>query len=164
MMQRKNLLEIQRKAIEKARRDIIKELSLRRREAPFLVWFFSIVGFYGARLFVVLFPNTNFMVFGYHIHHLYYGVVLVLLAGSLALTFKGVRLGRLSAIFYGLGLGIIMDELGLFLTEGNYWAEVSYIVFFTFLALSAIMLFFWDFWTSGYGKQIRKKLGKIFMD
>ncbi len=146
--------------IEIAKKEIMKELSHRRREVPFLVWFFSIIGFYGARLFVLIFPEVNLIISEFHIHHFYYGVILIVLAGALALTFKGIRLARSSAILYGLGLGITFDEIGLFLTEGNYWADITYVIFYTFLALSLVLFFLWDFGTSSYGKNLRKKMRK----
>ena len=32
-----------------------------------------------------------------------------------------------AAILYGGGLGLLIDEMGLLLTWGNYWAKQSYV-------------------------------------
>jgi len=72
---------------------------------------------------------------GYHIHHFYYGIILLIVSNWLALIhyknlykrfFKGV-----ASIFFGGGLGLVIDEFGLLLTmefglKGNYWAPQSY--------------------------------------
>ncbi len=139
------MASINRKVIEQAKKEILKEVSLRRREAPFLVWLFSIIGFYVARFFVILFPDFKLIVFGYHIHHFYYGVVLLAISGSLAITFKGIKMVRVSCILYGLGLGIIFDEIGFFLSGGDYWSEITFIIFYSFLATSIMLYFLWDF-------------------
>lgn len=72
---------------------------------------------------------------GYHIHHFYYGILLLILSNWMALikykrlykrVFKGV-----ASIMFGGGLGLVVDEFGLLLTmefgiRGNYWAPQSY--------------------------------------
>jgi len=39
------------------------------------------------------------------------------------------RLDRAYALVYGLGLGLIGDEVGLLLTFGNYYSELTYQIF-----------------------------------
>ena len=131
--------------LEEVRKEILKELSLRRRWATFLVWSSALIGFLVSRIFVILFPETHLIVFGYHIHHFYYGLVLILLAGAISITYRGLLLVRLSCVLYGLGLGILIDELGLLLTWGNYWAEVTYTIFAVFTILSIALMFLPDF-------------------
>lgn len=72
---------------------------------------------------------------GYHIHHFYWGILLLISSSWLALVrykrlhrriFKGI-----ASIIFGGGLGLITDEFGLLLTmefgiKGNYWAPQSY--------------------------------------
>ena len=83
---------------------------------------------------------------GYHIHHFYYGILLLIASNWLALI-RYKRLYRriskvLASILFGGGLGLVTDEFGLLLTmefgiKGNYWAPQSYyaigIVFFIFV-------------------------------
>jgi hypothetical protein len=54
-----------------------------------------------------------------HIAHMLWGGLLMLAAISLALTFLGERVQKLSALLGGLGFGIFIDELGKFLTRDN---------------------------------------------
>jgi len=72
---------------------------------------------------------------GYHIHHFYWGILLLISSSWLALirykrmhrrVFKGI-----ASIMFGGGLGLVTDEFGLLLTmefgiKGNYWAPQSY--------------------------------------
>jgi len=72
---------------------------------------------------------------GYHIHHFYYGILLLIFSNWMSLIryrrlhrriFKGV-----ASIMFGGGLGLVVDEFGLLLTmefgiKGNYWAPQSY--------------------------------------
>jgi len=72
---------------------------------------------------------------GYHIHHFYYGILLLIFSNWLTL----IRYKRLykrifkvvASIMFGGGLGLVTDEFGLLLTmefgiKGNYWAPQSY--------------------------------------
>jgi len=72
---------------------------------------------------------------GYHIHHFYYGILLLIFSNWMSLIryrrlhrriFKGI-----ASIMFGGGLGLVADEFGLLLTmefgiKGNYWAAQSY--------------------------------------
>ncbi len=62
---------------------------------------------------------------GLHVHHLVFGIVLILLAGflSFALQPDGMLLNLL-AIAFGIGAGLTLDEYALWLyLEDVYWAE-----------------------------------------
>jgi len=72
---------------------------------------------------------------GYHIHHFYYGILLLIFSNWLTLI-RYKRLYRrifrvVTSIMFGGGLGLVTDEFGLLLTmefgiKGNYWAPQSY--------------------------------------
>jgi len=67
---------------------------------------------------------------GIHFHHFWYGIGMVALTGWLAIVGKRTdRLDRAYALVYGLGLGLIGDEVGLLLTFGNYYSELIYQIF-----------------------------------
>src|SRR5947199_9334121 len=83
-----------------------------------------------ARLFVAVEARCTqacpvIRVHGFHIHHLYYGVRL-LLASSTIMVFAGdVRTRWDSALVVGAGLGLIADEVGLLVLRVPYWATAS---------------------------------------
>lgn len=88
---------------------------------------------------------------GYHIHHFYYGILLLILSNWMSLIryrklyrrlFKGI-----TSIMFGGGLGLLVDEFGLLLTmefglKGNYWAPQSYYAIVVTTSIFVLFLFF----------------------
>jgi hypothetical protein len=61
---------------------------------------------------------------GLHVHHLVFGIVLMLLAGFLLALQLGSPWLELSAAAFGIGAGLTLDEYALWLhLEDVYWAE-----------------------------------------
>lgn len=53
---------------------------------------------------------------GLHVHHFTYGVFILFIAGYLALSFPGAQRARFwIAMLHGFGLGLAMDEFGMWL-------------------------------------------------
>ena len=64
---------------------------------------------------------------GYHVHHLNYGIFILAFAGVLALFFQNARNRLKIGIIYGIGLGLTLDEFGMwFKLENDYWTRLSY--------------------------------------
>ncbi len=64
-------------------------------------------------------PFQNIEGAGLHIHHVVPGLVLLLLAGVLALTQEARRLG---AVLFGVGAALVLDEFALVLNLADvYW-------------------------------------------
>ena len=82
-------------------------------------------GFFAARLFAVQNPNVVVVQGGIHFHHFWYGLGMVTLAGWLGIAFNRSRLVRTYAIIFGLGAGLIGDEVGLLLTLGDYQSSLT---------------------------------------
>jgi hypothetical protein len=118
----------------------------RKKVTPVIVMFSFILSFAIARITVTLFPDFRVIWNQYHIHHFYYGIALIGIAGWVLLVSDKVRLHRLSAVLYGIGLGLLTDEIGLLLTCSsdaftcNYYARQSYdiAVILVLLFLNAI--------------------------
>ncbi len=86
---------------------------------------------------------------GYHIHHFYYGILLLIVSNWMSLIrhrklhrrlFKGIN-----SIMFGGGLGLVVDEFGLLLTmefglKGNYWAPQSYYAIVTVVSVFVLFL------------------------
>jgi hypothetical protein len=85
-----------------------------------------------------------------HVHHLVFGILILLLVGWLWLIQVGTgiegtsrRWSRLTAIFYGVGSALTLDEFALWFNLADvYWARAgresidAVILFFTALSLS----------------------------
>lgn len=61
---------------------------------------------------------------GTHIHHLVWGILLLLLTGYLALAFNPDRFRNELAVLFGIGAALTLDEFALWLTlKDVYWAK-----------------------------------------
>lgn len=79
---------------------------------------------------------------GFHIHHFWYGIILLAVGGWLGISSDDERIVRLAAVLYGAGGGLIGDEVGLLLTFGNYTTGITYTIVVIFLAfVSTVILF-----------------------
>lgn len=87
-------------------------------------------------------PINEIWISGYHIHHFFFGFGALALAGWL-LLFYGQRSRAGIAALYGAGLGILVDEVGMLLTEGDYFAGSTYFVAIMLLSL-LLAGFYWD--------------------
>jgi len=104
---------------------IFAPLSINRRGLSFLGTMGFLTGFFGARLFAVQNPNVVVMQGGIHFHHFWYGLGMVTLAGWLGIAFNRPRLVRTYAVIFGLGAGLIGDEVGLLLIFGDYQSSLT---------------------------------------
>ena len=77
----------------------------------------SILAILSGRLYVGLVGNLNYSFLGYQLHHFYYGLSLLILAGILKIKSKVPESVLLFII--GLGLGYISDEFDLLLSIGR---------------------------------------------
>jgi hypothetical protein len=101
----------------------------------------SFVGsFIIARAFTTLSSKTVIVTGGIHIHHFWYGLIMLAVGGWLGISYHDERIDRLAAILFGAGGGIIGDETGLILTMEDYWTMLTYTVVITFLAIISITI------------------------
>jgi hypothetical protein len=88
---------------------------------------------------------------GTHIHHLVWGILLVLTMGYLGLSFDlGTPWVELVVIVFGIGMGLTLDEFALWLNlKDVYWQEQgrqsidAVVVTTTLLVISLLGLQFW---------------------
>ena len=92
--------------------------------------------------------GRNIILFGYHIHHFYFGILMIAIAGWFAITESGFESKEKLAAFYGIGLGLLMDEIGLLLTWGDYYSSLTYILSIILLGIFLNIIFFPYFWKS----------------
>lgn len=146
-----------------------REFATRGRDARFLIWVSFLLAFLWARTWVTVIgkhaPVLTFegqfeighriVIFGYHPHHIATGVFLLAVAGWMGIFFAGKQIRRVAGVLYGIGLGLVVDEIG-FIVEGinpyqDDWAEVFVlVVVLGSLLLSAI--YFPGFWRGLEGR------------
>jgi hypothetical protein len=88
-----------------------------------------VASFFGARLFATLNPTVTVVRGGIHFHHFWYGLAMVVSTGWLGISLSDQRWHRDLAIIFGLGAGLIGDEVGLLLTFGDYTSNLTEIFF-----------------------------------
>ncbi|HKL17069.1 MAG TPA: hypothetical protein VJ900_01795 [Patescibacteria group bacterium] len=140
----------------------------KEKKTPFLIAAAYLVSFITIRLLVVIagaantpfaqtinenLPEVNFAIgrnivlFGYHIHHFYFGIILIAIAGWLSIVEdNSEKENDKLAIIYGVGLGLFMDEVGLLLTWGDYYSGLSYLLSIFLLGVFLNILYFPSFW------------------
>ncbi len=71
-----------------------------RHGLTFIATLAFVVSFFGSRLFATLFPTTVVMQGGIHLHHFWYGIALISVAGWMGIAWRNERLYRLYALTY----------------------------------------------------------------
>lgn len=105
----------------------------------------SVVSIFAVRLYLYIAGYPQIGHGNYHIAHMLWGGLLMLIAFVLALEFFGRRLMALVAIVSGLGFGIFIDEIGKFITrDNNYFFQPSIGIIYATLMLVYIMSLFLD--------------------
>jgi len=97
-----------------------------------IVLFSFLLTFILARVVVFLImsrrlPDLYLHLGGTHIHHLNYGIFLLVGVGAyLLLGWPGGRQKKLAAAIYGVGVGLTFDEFGMWVRlGGSYWQRAS---------------------------------------
>jgi hypothetical protein len=95
-----------------------------------------------ARTFTALSPHVILSPSGLHVHHFWFGIIMLAAGGWLGISYNDPRVDRLAAIIFGAGGGLIGDEAGILLTlkSNNYWAGASYTFIIIFLASASILV------------------------
>ncbi len=62
---------------------------------------------------------------GFRFHHMYYGFVIALVSAGVLFYAQDIRTRWDSALILGIGVGLIVDEIGLLILKLSYWNIVS---------------------------------------
>lgn len=81
----------------------------------FPIAFAFLLTFSGTRILNAFAPDFYIFWFGIHAHHFTYGFFILAVAGYLALIHSGPRAKYLISLLHGFGLGLAMDEFGMWL-------------------------------------------------
>ena len=128
-----------------------REPHLRRETAHQLARFALasfIVTFILARIFVFLImaklmPNLYCFVQGTHVHHLNYGIFLLSAVGGYSVFRRPTgRAAEITALLYGVAMGLTFDEFGMWLhLGGSYWQRASVDAVIVVAALFGLVAF-----------------------
>ncbi|MCK8827347.1 hypothetical protein MWH25_06270 [Natroniella acetigena] len=97
--------------------------------------------------------GRNIILFGHHIHHFYFGIFLIAFAGWVSLVGFSFLTRKQTALLYGTGLGLFMDEIGLLLTWGDYYSSLTYLLSLFLIGVFLNIIFFPYFW-----KEVRNNI------
>ena len=106
-----------------------------------------------ARLFVAVEARCTqscpvIRVQGFHIHHLYYGVLLLLASSTIMVFATDIRTRWDTALIFGAGVGLVADEIGLLIFRAQYWALIS-LATIAAAGLSLYLATVYKVWTVG---------------
>ncbi len=123
---------------------LYQDILRRNKQTPFVIFVSFILSFAAARLVVRFGPETLRLIINtYHVHHFYYGFILLAVANWIALTTDRKHMEQFAAVLFGVGLGLFIDEFGLLLTcttsalECDYWGRQS---FDAFMLIGGVLL------------------------
>ena len=89
-------------------------------------------------------PNMYFFLKGTHVHHLNYGIFLLAAVAGYAIFRRPVgRAADITALVYGVAMGLTFDEFGMWLhLGGSYWQRASVDAVIVVAALIGLVGFF----------------------
>ena len=124
------------------------ELKITREEKPasranlsVLALISFLASFIIARAFTTINPDVFLGAGGFHIHHFWYGIIMLAIGGWLGISYNEERITRIAAVIYGAGGGLIGDEAGL-LVGASYWTGITYTIVVVFLVFFSTFILF----------------------
>lgn len=100
-----------------------------------------------ARMFTTFYPEVVVAGGGIHFHHFWYGLGMILIAGWLGIASWRPELDRAYAVVFGIGSGLVGDEVGLLLTFGDYHSLLTFEVAVGAVALASIAILAMTYWS-----------------
>jgi len=96
-----------------------------------------------------LMPNMYFFLQGTHVHHLNYGIFLLSTVAGYSVFRRPVgRSADITALLYGVAMGLTFDEFGMWLhLGGSYWQRAS---------VDAVIVIAGVFALVGFGRSIER--------
>src|SRR5476651_2115378 len=90
-----------------------------------------------------LMPNFYFFMGGTHVHHLNYGIFLLAAVCGYSVFRRPVgRAAEITALVYGVAMGLTFDEFGMWLhLGGSYWQRASVDAVIVVMALFGLVAF-----------------------
>jgi hypothetical protein len=79
---------------------------------------------------------------GFHFHHFWFGLALLTIGGWLGINYRDDQTDRIAAIIFGVGGGLIGDEIGLLVTFGDYYSGITYTFVISLLVFAVMATLF----------------------
>lgn len=88
-------------------------------------------------------PDLYLYIWGTHVHHLNYGIFLLsAIGGYLVFRHPAGRALRITALLYGIAMGLTFDEFGMWIhLGGSYWQRASWDAITVIAAVLALIAF-----------------------
>jgi len=88
-------------------------------------------------------PNMYFFLHGTHVHHLNYGIFLMAAVCGYSVFRRPIgRSAEITALLYGIAMGLTFDEFGMWLhLGGSYWQRASIDAIIVVAALFGLVAF-----------------------
>lgn len=103
----------------------------------FLIW--AIFSLFSVRLFLVFFNNPVIGRGNWHIAHVLWGGLFMLVGIIIFMVYYGKSSIRIASIFSGIGWGLFIDEIGKYITQdNNYWFRPAIALIY----ISFVLIFF----------------------
>jgi hypothetical protein len=115
------------------------------RAHPFLLALLSyLTALVVARVFTFYFPLVQIRLAEFHIHHYYFGVIALIVAGGIPAYTQNLKQLPGISMLYGAGTGLIINQIGEMFT-GDYWSPIMlyFAVAFGLLLFAAALLNHW---------------------
>jgi len=93
-----------------------------------------------ARAFTHFFPGAVLISGDLHIHHFWFGIALLAIGGWLGISYNHKEIDMVAAIIYGVGGGLIADEVGLLMTFGDYWSGITWTFVIVLVASASVLI------------------------
>lgn len=110
----------------------------------FLALLSFVTSFVSARAFATLNPNTVVVSGGVHFHHFWYGLIMVVAVAWAGIVYGLPTYKRIYAVVFGLGTGLIGDEIGLLLTFGDYNSSLTFFFFVIVVTVGSMVVLLRD--------------------
>jgi len=103
-----------------------------RKRQLYLVNISMLVVYLVIRVYLHAFPNSDFFVLGYEVHHYFTGSIILFIAVVLFIAFGSRKeIGNVLCIFIGLSLALMLDELVfLIATDGTNTSYIQSVSFY----------------------------------
>jgi hypothetical protein len=132
--------EVVRSALRGAYRELIAN---HQSQAPFWILVGFLPTFVMARIIVKSKPELFLSINGVHVHHFTYGIFVLSTVGFVSIVWPQLRLHRLLAVLYGVGLALLFDEFGMWLhLTANYSLKLSADAMFALLTFLIVAVYF----------------------